>query len=169
MEIVYGTALRVRAVSDYYDLFLAVDLSPDLPEAALQELRWLLGEAEAPPVLESADWESWGDPWEVFEGGSASRSFGGVDTSMLVRAVDRLNLDGSVPWALTVRTCVHDDEFGVVMQVVGWILRQATTQGWVGFLRYSGWDEVQHVVRHGGGFDVVDIRTTRKQISVSWS
>ncbi|WP_344328294.1 hypothetical protein [Streptomyces macrosporus] len=156
-------------MSDYYDLFLAVDLPPDLPEPTLQELRWLLGQAEAPPTLESADWDSWGYPWQVFAGGFASHSFDGVDTSLLLRAVDRPNLDGSVPWALTVRTCVHEDEFGVVMEVVEWILRQSTAQGWVGFLRYSGSDEVQHVVRHQDGFDVVDVRMTRKQISRSWS
>ncbi|GAA1962171.1 hypothetical protein [Kitasatospora viridis] len=156
-------------MSDYYDLFLAVDLRSDLPESALHELRWLLGQAEAPPVLESADWESWGHPWQVFAGDSASHSFDGADTSRLVRSVDKPSLDGGAPWALTVRTCVHDDEFGVVMEVVEWLLRQAITQGWVGFLRYSGSDEVQHVVRHQSGFDVVDVREVRKQIRVSWS
>lgn len=160
---------RVGAVSDYYDLFLAVDLPPDLSEPTLQELRWLLGEADAPSNLESADWESWGYPWPTFAGGFASHSFDGVDTSTLLRAGDRPNLDGSVSWALTVRTCVHEDVFGVVMEVVEWVLRLSTSRGWVGFLRYSGSDEVRHVVRHQEGFDVVEVRMTRKQISRSWS
>jgi hypothetical protein len=96
-------------VSDYYDLFLAVDLPSDLPEPepTLRELRGLLGQAEMPSVVKSADWESWGCPWYVFEGGSASHAFPGEDKSLLVRAVDRPGR----PWALTVRTCVHEDEF----------------------------------------------------------
>lgn len=44
---------RVRGVSDYYTLFLAVDLPPDLPEPVLQELRWLVGQDEMPAELES--------------------------------------------------------------------------------------------------------------------
>ncbi|MFE9970066.1 hypothetical protein ACFYRD_04725 [Streptomyces hirsutus] len=40
-------------MSDYYNLFLAVDLPPDLPEPVLQELRWLVGQDEMPAELES--------------------------------------------------------------------------------------------------------------------
>ncbi|GAA2752866.1 hypothetical protein [Kitasatospora cinereorecta] len=156
-------------MSDFYDLFLAVDLRPDVPEPVLQELRWLLGQAEMPPVLQSADWESHGGFWRVFDGGEASHSFDGVDTSILVRAGNKPNPDGSVPWALTVRTCVHEDEFGVVMEVVEWLLRQATTEGWVGFLRSSALDDVQHVVRRPDGFELVDVRTAKTQVRVPWS
>ncbi|MFI6639053.1 hypothetical protein [Streptomyces sp. NPDC050504] len=145
-------------MSDYYDLFLAVDLPPDLPEPALLELRWLLGQEERPTELKSADWESWGGPWQAFAGGSASHSFGGADVSLLVRAVDRPDPDGGEPWALTVRTCVHEDDFGVTMDVVEWLLRHATTQGWAGFVRDSALDRVQHLVCHEGGFDLVDVR-----------
>ncbi|GAA3494549.1 hypothetical protein GCM10019016_016490 [Streptomyces prasinosporus] len=55
------------------------------------------------------------------------------------------------------------------MEVVEWLLRQATTQGWGGFLRCSASHGVQHVVRHEGGFDAVDVRNAWKQISRSWS
>lgn len=44
---------RVRVVSDYYNLFLAVDLPPDLLGPVLLELRWLLGQDEMPTELES--------------------------------------------------------------------------------------------------------------------
>jgi hypothetical protein len=64
-------------VSDYCDLFLAVDLPPDLPEPVLQELKWLMGQAEMPAEMKSTDWESWGGPWRAFAGGSASHSFDG--------------------------------------------------------------------------------------------
>ncbi|MFC4465338.1 hypothetical protein ACFPH6_12470 [Streptomyces xiangluensis] len=40
-------------MSDYYNLFLAVDLPPDLPEPVLQELRWLVGQDEMLAELES--------------------------------------------------------------------------------------------------------------------
>ncbi|MFD0035784.1 hypothetical protein ACWGDS_30685 [Streptomyces sp. NPDC055059] len=158
-------------MSDYYDLFLAVDLPPDLAEPVLQELRWLLGQADSAPATHSAvAWEDhWDEPWPVFDGGSASRSFAGADTALLVRAVDRAEPDGSVPWALTVRTCVHEDEFGVVMEAVEWLLRKATTDGWVGFVRSSASEGTHHVVRHQGGFELVDVRSAGKWVQVSWS
>jgi hypothetical protein len=156
-------------VSDYYDLFLAVDLPPDLPEPVLQELRWLMGQAEMPAELKSADWESFGGPCQTFGAGSASHSFDGADVSLLVRAVNRPNLDGSEPWALTVRSCVHEDDFGVTMDVVGWLLQHATTQGWVGFVRDSGLGEVQHLVRHEDGFDLVNLRPFGQAKRVHWS
>lgn len=156
-------------MSDYYDLFLAVDLRSDTSEPVLRELRWLLGQAGMPPVLRSADWESHGSPWQVFGGGEASHSFDGVDTSVLVRAVDKPDPDGNVPWALTVRTCIHEDDFGVTMEVVEWLLRQATTEGWVGFLRDSALDDVRHVVRHQDGFELVDVRRAGTRIRVPWS
>ncbi|MFJ8077631.1 hypothetical protein ACIQ7Q_27825 [Streptomyces sp. NPDC096176] len=156
-------------MSDYYDLFLAVDLSPDLSEPALEEVRWLLGQAEMPSAPRSADWETWGYPWQVFAGGSASHAFGGADVSQLVPAVDRPDRDGVVPWALTVRICVHEDEFGVVMEVVEWLLRQATTEGWVGFVRDTALEDIQHIVRQPGGFDLVDVRSAEKRFQISWS
>jgi hypothetical protein len=55
------------------------------------------------------------------------------------------------------------------MEVVEWLLRQATSQGWVGFLRHSASDDVQHLVRHQGGFDVVDVRTAGTEIQVPWA
>lgn len=115
-------------MSDYYDLFLTVELPEDLPEPAMRELRWLLGEAEAPTPLTSADWETWGYPWQVFDGGIPSHAFDGVDSSSLLRT-DRTYADGSTPWALTVRTCVHEDEFGMVMEVVAWVLALASSRG----------------------------------------
>ncbi|MGW2964539.1 hypothetical protein ACWDGI_39625 [Streptomyces sp. NPDC001220] len=156
-------------MSDYYDLFLAVDLPPDLPEPVLLELSWLLGQGDRPTELKSTDWESWGGPWQAFAGGSASHSFDGADVSLLVRAVDRPNTDGSEPWALTVRTCVHEDDFGLTMDVVGWLLGHATTQGWVGFVRDSGLGQVQHLLRRVDGFDLVDVRPAVIQRSVPWS
>ncbi|WP_326818348.1 MULTISPECIES: hypothetical protein [unclassified Streptomyces] len=156
-------------MSDYYDLFLAVDMPPDLPEPVLQELSWLLGQANMPTDLKSTDWESWGGPWQAFDGGSASHSFDGADVSLLVRATNRPNLDGSEPWALTVRTCVHEDDFGVTMDVVGWLLRHAITQGWVGFVRDSALGQVQHLVRHEDGFDLVDVRPAGQPKRVPWS
>lgn len=156
-------------MSDYYDLFLAVDLPPDLPEPVLLELRWLLGEADMPAEMKSADWESWGGPWQALGGGSASHSFDGADVSLLVRAVGRPDPDGSEPWALTVRACVHEDDFGVTMDVVGWLLRHATTQGWVGFVRDSGVGQIQHLVRHEDGFDLVGVRSVGLPKRVPWS
>ncbi|MFF9172433.1 hypothetical protein ACF1B7_36670, partial [Streptomyces sp. NPDC014796] len=108
-------------MSDYYDLFLAVDLPADLPEPVLVEVKWLLGQADMPAELKSTDWQSCGGSWQAFDGGSASHAFDGADVSLLVRATDRTNLDGSEPWALTVRTCVHEDDFGVTMDIVGWL------------------------------------------------
>jgi hypothetical protein len=156
-------------VSDYYDLYLVVDLSPDISEPALQEVRWLLGQAEMPSAPSSADWKTWGYPWQVFAGGSASHAFDGADVSLLVPAVDRPGGDGGVPWALTVRTCVHEDEFGVVMEVVDWLLRHASTRGWAGFVRDTASEDIQHIVRHDGGFDLVDVRSAEKRFQIAWT
>ncbi|MGW2785086.1 hypothetical protein ACWC3X_28135 [Streptomyces populi] len=156
-------------MSGHYDLFLAVDLPPHLPEPVLLELRWLLGQADMPPESKATDWESWGGPWQAFDGGSASHSFDGADVSLLVRATDRPNPDGGEPWALTVRTSVHADDFGVMMDVVGWLLRYATTQGWVGPVRDSVLGQVQHLVRHEDGFDLVDVRPAGQPKRVPWS
>lgn len=155
-------------MSDYYDLFLTVDLAPDVPEAVLRELRWLLGQGDMPAELTSTDWESWGGAWQAFEGGSASHAFDGADVSLLVRATDRPTLDGGEPWALTVRAGVHEDDFGVTMEVVGWVLRHATTQGWVGFVRDSGLGGIQHLLRHDDGFDLVDVGAAGQPKRVPW-
>ncbi|WP_354637562.1 hypothetical protein [Kitasatospora camelliae] len=155
-------------MSDYHDLFLALELPGDLPAAELAELRWLLGETEQPAELTSADWESWGYPWPVLAGNTPSHGFDGTDVSLLLPA-NRVYPDGGTPWALTVRVCIHEDEFGMAMEVVEWLLRLATTEGWVGFLRYSGSDEVQHLVRHRDGFDLLDVRTARRDLALSRS
>ncbi|MFE9393565.1 hypothetical protein [Streptomyces sp. NPDC006784] len=150
-------------MSDYHDLFLAVDLRPDLPEPVLAELRWLLGQADMPAQLTSTVWESWGGPWAAFDGGSASHAFGGADVSLPARAVDRPDPDGGEPWALTVRTCVHEDDFGVTMDLVGWLLRYATTHGWVGFVRDSDLSHVRHLVRDENGSEPADVRPDEQQ------
>ncbi|WP_030273721.1 hypothetical protein [Streptomyces sp. NRRL B-24484] len=156
-------------MSDYYDLFLAVDLEPDLSEAAVREPRWLVGQAEAPPVPESADRETWGHPWPVFAGGTASHSFDGADTSVLLRAVARPGPAGRAPWSLTVRVCIHEDDFGILMEVVEWVLRRATTRGRAGFLRDSALEDVRYVVRHENGFELVNTRTVRGGTRAVWS
>ncbi|WP_418957873.1 hypothetical protein [Streptomyces tritici] len=155
-------------MSDYYDLFLAVDLVPDLPEPVLLELRWLLGEGDRPAELHATDWESWGGPWQAFAGGAASPGFDGADVSLLVRALDKPSRDGSAPWALTVRTCVHEDDFGVTMDVVTWLLQYGTTVGWVGFVRDSVQGQVRHLVRHEYGFDLVDLRPAGQPQRATW-
>ncbi|MEU1598078.1 hypothetical protein ABZ468_35920 [Streptomyces sp. NPDC005708] len=65
--------------------------------------------------------------------------------------------------------CVHEDDFGVTMDVVGWLLRHATTQGWVGFVRDSGLGQLQHRARHEDGFDLVDVRPAGQHKRVPWS
>ncbi|MEU1506302.1 hypothetical protein [Kitasatospora sp. NPDC005748] len=158
-------------MSDYYDLFLAVDLPSDLPASVVQEVRWLLGQADRAPATHAAvDWEDSGhEPWPVFDGGSASHSFAGADTALLVRAVDRADPEGRAPWALTLRTGVHEDEFGVVMEAVEWLLRKATGVGWVGFVRSSVPEGIRHVIRRQDGFDLVDVRSAGTRAQVSWS
>lgn len=156
-------------MSDYYDLFLAVDLVPGLPGPVLAELRWLLGQGDRPAEPVSADWESWGGPWQAFDGGTASHAFDGADVSLLVRAVERPDADGGEPWALTVRTCVHEDDFGIMMEVVEWLLRYATTRGWAGYVRDSGSGRFQHLVCHEDGFELADVRVggERKRVARS--
>ncbi|MGW3243959.1 hypothetical protein [Streptomyces sp. NPDC001070] len=139
-------------MSDHYDLLLAVDR-----------------QAEMPPAPVSAGWESWGCPWAVLAGGGASHAFAGAEVSLPVPAVDRPQLDGGVPWSPTVRACVHEDVYGVKPEAVEWVLRQATTQGWAGFVRGPAPDDVRHVVRRQDGFGLVDGRTARKQIRAARS
>lgn len=155
-------------VSDYYDLFLALDLPADVPEPFLLELRWLIGESAAPPAqLSATDWESWGDPWPALLGSGASHAFAGADMCSLVKS-NAVLADGDVPWALTVRTCIHEDDFGIQMDVMTWLLRHTLTEGWVGYLRGSASDSVHHVIRHEKGFEIVDTSSGRTWIQVPW-
>ncbi|MDQ1012966.1 hypothetical protein QFZ82_007451 [Streptomyces sp. V4I23] len=156
-------------MSDYYDLFLAVDLAPEVPEPVLQELRWHLGLTDSEPDVHAAtDWAVREGPWQVFGGGEASYGFDGADAAVLVQAADRVNVDGRAPWALTLRSCVHEDDFGIVMDVVAWLLRQATTDGWVGLVRSSATETSHHIIRHPGGFELIEMRPAGKWAQVSW-
>jgi hypothetical protein len=77
-------------VSDYYDLFLAVDLPADLPEPVLVEVKWLLGQADMPAELKSTDWQSCGGSWQAFDGGSrATRSTAQMSPCWFVRRTGR--------------------------------------------------------------------------------
>ena len=76
--------------------------------------------------------------------------------------------DGSTPWALTVRTCVHEDDFGIQMDVMAWLLRHTLTEGWVGYLRSSASESVPHVPRHEKSFEIVDTSSGQTWIHVPW-
>jgi hypothetical protein len=93
-------------------------------------------------------------------------STAGSSSNHIARAETRPNLDGSEPWALTIRAYIHEDDFGITMDAVAWLLEQATTLGWVGLLRNTGSEKIQHLVRHENGFDIVDIHAARKQLTV---
>ena len=164
------SALRSPAVSDYHDLFLAVDLRPDLPGPFLDELGWHLGLTDtAPPIHTAAEFEYWGGAWQVFAGPQESHAFAGADTSVLVRAAHRTDGDGNAPWALTARACVHEDEFGIVMGVVCRVLRQATTRGWAGFVRGSGMETMHHIVCDDDGLELVEALYGRMWLRHSWA
>ena len=80
----------------------------------------------------------------------------GADTSLLVQSHNQTRGEGRIPWALTVRTCVHDDDFGITMDVVAWVLRRATTRGWAGFVRSSASESVHHIFCHADAFELVE-------------
>jgi hypothetical protein len=74
--------------------------------------------------------------------------------------------DGSTPWALTVRTRVHGDDFGIRMDGMAWLLRHTLTEGWVGYLRSRASESVHHVIRHETGFEIADASSSRTWIQV---
>jgi hypothetical protein len=127
-------------VSDYYDLFLSVELQPALPDEVMHEIRWHLGLVDEPPgqfqALPDADWFI-GEPVALFSGLVQSHSFDGVDVAAMLPATNRIYPDRGQRWLLTVRQCVHDDELGWVLDLAEWIASKSTTVGWIGFLRHD--------------------------------
>jgi hypothetical protein len=125
-------------VSDYYDLYLALELREDLPEETLRELRYHCGlETEPPKTFQAFDDDGWywDEPYPYLAAGKPSHAFAGADVTALVAADDRISL--------TVRRCVHDDELGWAMMMANWLASLSTnwahTEGgyWIGYLRYT--------------------------------
>ncbi|MFC8721984.1 hypothetical protein [Kitasatospora sp. NPDC057198] len=156
-------------MSDRYELFLAVDLAPDLSEEELAEVRWLLGQGE-PPALPTASAD---EPWAAFEGGgSPSIEFAGADVALLVPAPERRRTDGGVPWALTVRSCFLEEALTEVLEIAGWLLERSVTVGRVGHLRGESEGEgdgtFRALVRDRDGFELVDARSGASVLRTTW-
>jgi hypothetical protein len=79
-----------------------------------------------------------------------------------------VNADGAATWALTARVCVHEDDLGIMFDVLSWLLRHATTRGWAGYLRETASQEVHHIVRGAEGFEVLQAQTGAPRTRVSW-
>ncbi|GAB3156760.1 hypothetical protein GCM10027290_55280 [Micromonospora sonneratiae] len=124
----------------YYDLFLSLELQPDLPEEILHEIRWHLRLTDEPPTefraFSAPDWYD-ETPYPFFNGTTGSHAFDGVDVTALLPATHRLYPDGRQRWLMTVRSCVHEDELGYAMDLVRWLASYATTTGWIGYLGYT--------------------------------
>lgn len=127
-------------MSDYYDLFLSVELRPGLPDEVMYEIRWHLGLVDEPPVqfqaLPDDDWY-FEQPVPLFSGLSESHAFDGVDVAVMLSTTNRIYPDGQQRSLLTVRQCVHEDVLGWVLELTEWIASQSTAIGWIGFLRYD--------------------------------
>lgn len=127
-------------MSDYYDLFLSVELRSELPNEVMHEIRWHLGPVDEPPAqFEALPDDGWffEEPVSLFSGPSQSHCFDGVDVAAMLPATSRIHADGGQRWLLTVRQCVHEDELGWVLNLAEWMAPKSTTVGFIGFLRYS--------------------------------
>jgi hypothetical protein len=142
-------------VSDYYDLFLALELRGDLPDEVIREVRWHLGLTDDPPArFEAFNDDGWfhEKPYSFFPGTGESRAFPGADVTALVRS-SLLDEAGS-PWELTVRSCVHEDEINYAMELIVWLATQSTTEGWVGYLGHTQDTEPRHMYHRDGTITV---------------
>ncbi|WP_064741838.1 hypothetical protein [Hamadaea tsunoensis] len=139
-------------MSDYFDLFLTMELRPDVPEDVLHEIRWHTYLADTPPAgfqsFEPQDWYL-DNPYPLFSGIDENYYFDGADVAALVRTRQRLYEDHSVRWQFTVRSCVHEDELANVCAFAAWLAGYATTRGWIGYLRSSADDETRILTYDG--------------------
>ncbi|RCV55091.1 hypothetical protein [Marinitenerispora sediminis] len=124
-------------MSDYHDLVFLAALPDTVPDAFLAELRWQLRLTETePPEHTAVSYRGWGEPFAVFMGDGPSPHFAGHDHSRLLRRSD------GGGWLVDVRSEVHEDDYGLVLQVVEWILRHSVTRGRFGRAAYTGDDIV---------------------------
>lgn len=133
-------------MSDYYDLFLTLELRRDLAQEVLREIRYHFGlEPVAPTRFRSLPDNGWylDEPYPYFMGAAASHAFPGADVAVLVTQDDRT--------ALTVRQCIHDDELGWALQLTEWLAQQSTANGWIGFLGYSPDNDAPKTMYFVGG------------------
>ncbi|MFC7328225.1 hypothetical protein [Marinactinospora rubrisoli] len=125
-------------MSDYHDLVFRAVLPTTVSEEFLAELRWQLRLPHAPqPEHPAVSYTGWGDePYPVFMGDGPSTHFTGNDHSRL------LHRPGGVEWLVDVRSEVHEDELGIVWEVLEWILRHSVTRGRFGRMTSTGDDHV---------------------------
>ncbi|GAA1576799.1 GNAT family N-acetyltransferase [Streptomyces globosus] len=105
-----GAGRWPAAMSDTYEVVLAVDLRDDLSEAELTELRLHLGLGPRPEPAPAESYAAPGaedDHRPLLGGSGPARSSGGALVSVLVRR----DGPGSGGWALTSRQELHPDEF----------------------------------------------------------
>ncbi|MDH6129787.1 hypothetical protein [Kitasatospora sp. GP82] len=129
-------------MGDYYDFFIAVDISADLDAVTCQEIGWHLGCIPEEPNNHRAldNWDDLGGPFPVFAGGIASHAFPGVDVCAMLRTSGGPLVESGPIWALTIRKCIHEDEFGVAIDVIEWILSHGAHEGVVGHVKGSSDD-----------------------------
>ncbi|MFG2391039.1 hypothetical protein ACGFYF_19330 [Streptomyces lavendulae] len=120
-------------MADVFELMLALDLRPDLPEPELDELRWHLGlgpEPEALRIVTAFPWvveddegmpvvENHPEPL-LAQRGEAYR-IGGALVSLLVRR----ERAGRGAWALTSRQEIHPDDFDRTGELLAWLATAA--------------------------------------------
>ncbi|MFD8839708.1 hypothetical protein [Streptomyces griseofuscus] len=123
-------------MSDVFAVDLALDFSPTLPDAVLDDLRWHLGLLTGDAADEMGDLE----PLLAARGPAAR--IGGVLTGELVLAGDH--------WSLTARQEVHAELLPELASLAERLAFHATTEGVIGQVRFYEGEAPEMLVNRSG-------------------
>ncbi|MFD0692039.1 hypothetical protein [Actinomadura fibrosa] len=151
-------------MGDLYEVVLAIDLRPDVPDAELAELRWHVNGGERPadlpigsgnylatyplgdPEDPDCEWET-PDPDPAFADRGFSRAIGGA---LVADLVERKHPRG---WALTVRQEMHPDEFYLLRTLLTWLITVSSNPRldyFAGYLRFCESTEITPLIVEDG-------------------
>ncbi|MFI2430730.1 hypothetical protein [Streptomyces sp. NPDC018693] len=125
-------------MSDLFAVDFALDLSPAVPSAVLDDLRWHLG-------VEDDDGRAVGDMYDgvpLLAGRGPAARIGGVLVGDLVQSADR--------WSLTVRQEMHAEFLDELDSLARRLAAHAKTKGVIGQVRFYEDDVPDLLINRSG-------------------
>jgi hypothetical protein len=126
-------------MSDLFAVDLALDLSPAVPGAVLDTLRWHLG-LDATDDTDVAD--DMPDLVRLLSGRGPATRIGGVQTGELLQSTDH--------WSLTARQEIHAEFLPELDSLVEMLAYNAKTEGVIGQVRFYEEDVPELLINRSG-------------------